>query len=280
MRILKIMSILAAMACIMVSCDKIEKDGDKGYTEFMGYPLTWESCDDEIDMTQRAYLEKYTGVRCVNCPAADGIIHEAVKTYGEKLVVAAVHCSESYGKPYKGDPDLRIAEGETWALNYVGSTYALPSAMVNRTGSTFNPSTGVNDKIEAALGSKAKVGVCLYAMESVGTLVDAEITLHFAETITEPLVLTLIVVEDSIFAKQNDNGTVVENYQFDHVLRQVVTDTWGNDVTGNTTKGKGLHGTVSFPLREDCMPEHCSLIALVSYKGSKEILNSACCSLR
>ena len=96
--------LLVAGILAFASCDKIEKDQ---YTIFAGAAGSWYDSDVEPPHVQRAFIEKYTGVRCINCPKADEVIHAASDKYGDSVVVVAVHSrSTGFGRPLGNDPSL------------------------------------------------------------------------------------------------------------------------------------------------------------------------------
>ena len=82
----KIFLIVASLLAF-ASCDKIDEDK---YTIFAGVAGDWYTTDADIPHVQRAFIEKYTGVRCIFCPKADDIIHDACNKYGDSVVVVAV----------------------------------------------------------------------------------------------------------------------------------------------------------------------------------------------
>lgn len=274
--------VLFAASLFFASCDKLENDN---FVTFLGATFTWEECDIEIPATQRAFLEKYTGVKCKNCPSADNVIHAAMVKYGDRLSVASVHCT-SLAKPLKAhDPDLRTDKGSTWAGYFFGSAPALPSALINR-GRTdgnwdaFNPSAGFDDKVDNILNTPAKIGMAMVSGKSaMGTQYNVDVYVHFLQTIDEPLTLTLLLIEDDIHTAQLDGNSQIDDYQQNHVLREVITDEWGAPLNADGAAGTQCKGNVKFDLREGCIPENCSLVAFVSYKDSREIVNCVQCEL-
>ena len=110
----------------LTACDKIEEEQ---YWVYAGANGTWYDTDEEVPAVQRAVVEKYTGVRCVNCPKADEVLHEALEKYGEQLTVVAIHAGV-FGEPYSGDEDLRTSNGTKW-YEYFGIS-GQPAALLMR----------------------------------------------------------------------------------------------------------------------------------------------------
>lgn len=277
-----IFPILLAAFVMLASCDKIEADQNGNYVVFGGNTGTWYDSDLELPATQRALVEKYTGVRCVNCPSADVVINTALGKYGQALMAVAVH-SGRFGEPLNSDPDLRTEAGTAW-FDYFGVT-AQPSAMVNRARSAsawdlFTPTSGFDDRIDAVINDPAKVAVKVLSRHNTGRNYSADIYLDYKEDYTADQTLTLLVIEDSIFTTQRSQGEEYANYAQNHVLRQVVTNEWGMDVDADGKSGTRRFVSLDFDLREDCNPGHCHLIAFVSNKQTREIVNAAECQLQ
>ena len=76
-----------ASVFIFVSCDKIEQEN---YLVFSGAAGEWYEGTGVSDHSQRAIIEKYTGVRCVNCPSADVAIAAATANTTLLLTTSAV----------------------------------------------------------------------------------------------------------------------------------------------------------------------------------------------
>ena len=88
MKRLSILSLLAASLLLITACDKIDENE---YVVFAGASGTWYDSEATVPSVQRAFVEKYTGVRCVNCPNADIVLHDLGKKYGDQLIISAIH---------------------------------------------------------------------------------------------------------------------------------------------------------------------------------------------
>lgn len=279
-KIILSISFLLAGTLFFASCDKIEQDE---YLTFSGSTGTWYDSQKDIPNTQRAFLEKYTGVACKNCPAADDIIHTSMEKYGDLLNVASVHYSDFAVPLNSSDPDLRTEKGDIWGETFVGTSPSLPSSILNRqkVGSAwdiFNPGGGFDDKVDAILERESPIGILIEANESSNQYY-ADVHLQFFETITEPLTITVLVIEDDIHTSQIRGKEQLNDYQQNHVLREIITDAWGMDVEADGMAGTKRMVRLEYSLPQQCNPANCKMIGFVSYKNSKEIINSAQCNI-
>ena len=276
----KIFSLLVAALFLFAACDKIDEDK---YIVFSGAAGTWYDSEVEIPQVQRAFVEKYTGVRCQNCPKGDQVIHTAMEKYGDRLVVAAVHVPNNFSRPFSGQPDLRTDKGSEWFNAFFSPSQGIPAALLNRqkvNGSLdiINPTGGFDDKIDAVVNNNPTVSMFMETGNE-GENSFADVHIRFDQTVAEPLTLTLLVVEDKIYTTQTSGNEEIENYEQNHVLRAIITDTWGIDVDADGQQGTKRMVRLSYQLPETCNSENCHLIAFVSNKNTREILNSVQCDV-
>lgn len=266
-------TLLIALLSLATSCDKIEQNE---YIIPSGITGEWLVSLKDIPTKQCAMVEKYTGVRCVNCPTADEVIHAALDQYGDKLIAVAVH-SGAFGRPLGNDPDLRNAKANEWYESLIGTGTGLPAAMINR-GEHFNPIGGINDKVDAIVNEKPAVSM-LMEKAKVNDKITADVHISFEEDVNQELTLTLLLTEDSIFTTQSRTGGDIEHYAQNHVLREIYTDVWGLPI--NVGKAKGMKYFISLPVSipTGVVEANSHLVAFVSEKGSRRILNVVQCDL-
>lgn len=270
-------TIFTALVCALVfltaSCDKIEQDR---YTVPAGATGQWFPSHENIPNIQRAMIEKYTGVRCVNCPDADEVIHASLDHYGDNLVAVAIH-SGAFGRPLGSDPDLRTEGGTVWYETLVGTSTGLPAAMVNR-GDLFNPLSGINDKVDQILAYQPPVSMLMSAASN-NDLLMAEIHIGFLQSFSQPLNLTLLLTEDNILTTQTHVGGDIHDYAQNHVLRTIYTDAWGFPIDVDKTEGSKYFINLPINLPEQCVAGNCHLVAFISDQESRKILNVVQCDL-
>ncbi len=283
MKINKILlGLFVAFSLLAISCDKI---AEEDYLIFSGAAGEWFDGNGVEDQSQRVFLEKYTGQRCVNCPKADSTIHMAQAKYGNQLIAVSVHDNSVFCRPFN-DIDLRTEDGNTWSETLGILSSPKPMALLNRTlsGSNYvqtnpiNPMDGVIDNILAQNGI---VAMAVNAEMLNNDNLDIRVDLEFLQSTTEVLTLTLFIMEDGIVAPQlQPDGTHVDNYVHNHVLRDVITDVWGADIDANGQTGTKRYSHFSYNnISSDWNLANCHIVAFVSKKDTKEILNAAECSI-
>ena len=269
--------LLAASLLTFNSCDKIDEGQ---YTRFAGAAGTWYETQVEIPHVQRAFIEKYTGVRCINCPKADEIIHAATDKYGDSVVVVAVHSrSTGFGRPLGDDPSLCTESGDEW-YDYFG-IITQPAAIINRTQSNnswdiFTPTSNFDDRIDAIVNQTPPIAIAIENGHEKDTHYT-DIYIEFIQQQPGNLTLTLLLTEDKIYTRQSQQGVgEIENYEQNHVLRTIVTNLWGLDIPHELSQhpGKAMI-LIHYQLPESCKAENCHAVAFVSHRDTRRIINCA-----
>ena len=113
----------------------------------------------------------------------------------------------------------------------------------------------------------------------VNDKITADVHISFEEDVNEELTLTLLLTEDSIFTTQSRTGGDIEHYAQNHVLREIYTDVWGLPI--NVGKAKGMKYFITLPVSipTGVVESNSHLVAFVSEKGSRRILNVVQCDL-
>ena len=277
-RTLKSIFAIIAVSLSLASCDKIEQDN---YIVFSGAAGEWFDGNGVSDHSQRAIIEKYTGVRCVNCPNADIAINDAVASYGDKLIAVAIHDSSNFTRPIGETPCLSTPDGDTWSLFFGIEKNGYPTAIVNRTlngnaWDLFNPTSGINSRVDNIIGQSAQVALAVDAQNNSST-VDIIVNLEFLQSVGSDLTLTLLLIEDGLVVTQRQpDDSDDENYVHNHVLRDVITDVWGADIEYNHNSGEKRIARFSYtPTSSEWNLSNCHIIAFVADKATKQILNAA-----
>lgn len=268
----KTLAILSAAALLFAACDKIEP---ADYTIGTGSSSDWENAN-----ARRAFVEKYTGPKCSNCPRADVTLDAAHHRFGDKLVIITVNHPTGQGVPFAGEQDLRTEDGTAWS-QYMGIS-ELPSAYLNRGNKQY---TGSMDDIVADIENVvAETPLAGIEVEAAAEGSDIAITVdvELYNPVDGGLTVTLVLTEDSLKYKQMlPDGSIEDNYVHNHMLRDVITDTWGNDIPMTGIAGEHKVGHFSYTVtNSDIKIENCHIVALLSRKDNRAVINCAECRIQ
>lgn len=212
MKLRKILSALLFVPFVFASCENYDEDERlkliEGGETTDSTPITKEQSELTL------LLEEFTAWNCPNCPQGTAVLNTIKDTYGEKVVITAIH-QGSLAKP-KGEMtlDLRTAYGEELGKEIK----SWPTLWINR--DVFPSGRG---EWETALADYFATATH-YLNISLGSKIDANgnvvvsTEIEALEEISSNLVITLYMTENDIEGKQNDNSNIID-YSFQHVLR-------------------------------------------------------------
>lgn len=220
-------------------------------------------------------LEEFTGVRCTNCPKAAQVAHSLLSQYPDNLVVVGMHGTNttSFGDPFEGEQDFRIAETAEYFEAFGGTpTQGYPCGMVNRAvsdnaidegGILLNYDVWATEVVRAlTVPPVADITMELTSGEAQDdSVVTVAVSVEALEAVSHPISLVVELVEDNIVGTQIDGGVENHEYVHNHVLRTVVNGTWGESFTmpavGEISSPKEFEITV----RKPWVKENCSVVA-------------------
>ena len=225
----------------------------------------------QADTTGGAHLlVEFTGFRCVNCPTAAAAAEALHQTYGNRLVIVAMHpasnpftqgkydytceAADYYYKQYGGTASTPFptgnVDGTATSGGYLYDYQEWPALLAERMSRTTDVHLGAT---AVSRGSDVHISVSCYA----GSEQEAG--------------LRLWLVEDSICGAQAmPDGTVNTAYYHRHVLR----DAWG-DPQGETVllRTKPTTYEATMPLPNGCDKRYCSIVAVLVDNKDGQLLN-------
>jgi hypothetical protein len=232
--------------------------------------------------TNKVLIEDFTGHMCGNCPRAHEQAKTLLDTYGDNLVVVAVHAG-SFARvvPSLGyDYDFNTPLGTALEAEYQADNAGLPKGMVNRRQWAGKYLTNYADwgaAVSTVLAESPMLGMEIStSFENSSRQLDVEVNMEYFEAGNADHQLMVLITEDSIVAKQSDYSLAsgyVGAYVHNHVLRTVITPgNYGVPVKGNTIfVAEQITKSFSITLPPDIREEHCHVVAYVLDNVTHEI---------
>jgi len=210
---------------ILISCDKVEP------------PYTKQSSSTKADSTTyktHVLLEEFTGCACGNCPAGQAIVDSLENLYPTTLISYEIHAgyfAELSPPTYTVDYTTTVGN----ALNTYFDIQNNPSALINRinttNGKVFTSTADWGNEVATLVNVPPNIDLILVNTYVPGTLnLTSTVYVHTLDTINQPLVLSVYIIEDSLKSNQNDDAPtahVIPNYVHRNVLRGSLNGTWG-----------------------------------------------------
>lgn len=227
---------------------------------------------------KNAVLEEYTGIHCVYCPEGHAIAASILENNPGRAVAIAIH-QGSFAVPSGNEPDYRTPWGNALATQAGINSY--PSGTVNRHLFTGNVTgMGRGDWTSSCNEIMAEVSPVNVGIESSYNEATRELTIHVELYYTSDAAeasnfINVALLQDHVFGPQTGGGAG-NNYEHMHMLRDLVTGQWGEEIF-TTTTGSFVDKTYTYTVPEavNAIPvvvEDCQIAVFVT-ETHQEVLS-------
>ena len=232
--------IYTAFICALISsCEVIEGP----YMNDVIVPIDTGSSE----FVKNILIEDFTGHLCKNCPDAARELDAIHDFYGSRIIGLALHVGTTFGRPYPSDIsanpdqkfiyDFRTSEGEELDNFFQVSQNGLPKGMVNRIDySSENHRKDYGQWLAIVgdeLDKEVQLGITINSTIS-GNTGEVNISTTALSQLSGSYKLVVCLAEDQITNWQKDGDMDDDLYIHKHVLRKIITPTWGDDLTNSS----------------------------------------------
>ncbi len=228
----------------------------------------------EAAQARNVLIEEYTGVKCPNCP--DG--HQFIKSYeaqypGHIIPIGYYPFNQGQANPVEGltIQDFRTTKGTDLGNNFFGGIPFLPSATIDRT--QFTGGAYLSDRNQWAAKVAGRVSVATpINMYVTSTYNDAtretviNVKAAFTQSTTKKVTLSVAIVENDIIDAQEYPTLIDTFYVHTHVMRDILTQTYGTAILDTVAKdaGRVYERTFKYTIGTAWKPENCKVIAFIN----------------
>lgn len=204
---------------------------------------------------RKAFIEEFTGRNCPYCPLGQVGVNEITAKYPGKVFSANIHSLG--GLSPNSYPNLNTDKGAQLSTNLAYMS-GLPAALANRAqDDTFHPGAidVITAEVEKQLNQTAEVNVAGQVRINRETRL-ATITVeayYTSNSASDKNYLTIYMLQDKILGSQagavefNPGQMIGDQYVHMHTLRDVITDTWGDEIAP-TTAGSLITKTYEYQI--------------------------------
>ena len=233
-------------------------------------------------------LEEFSGGSCVPCADAAAIVADISAQYGENFVPLTIHTFlGGTADPYPGSKyDFRTEDGQE-ILEFLGLPLGIPSGVINRKlhegQSEFQaPKSKWNGIVQQAVEDEPGVNIGLNISYDPATR-ELEVLANIIplSNISGDIRLLVVLAESHLIDKQAAPTGVVDDFEHNHILRDVITPTIGESLGNSLSNQVPVSSTVTFtvpPEENDWWVEgNLEVVAFVvnNQGDSKEVLQAA-----
>ena len=246
--------IFSFLAGLFFSCETIEED-----ERFIG-PV-------EFTPKKNVLIEDFTGQRCINCPKAADAVHALQETYGASHVISVAIHGGAMSLPNTTTVGLATPLGEEY--NSYWNIAAWPVGLVDRAGGLLEY-TSWSASVVKRLQEEPAVSLSMEGNTYDATTRTVSINVDMLGHANISGKLQVWLVESNITAYQSmPDGSHNTSYVHNHVLRDAVNGSWGEDVAV-ATDGT-LQKQYTYELNSSWNAENMSVIAFV-YNNAEGVM--------
>jgi hypothetical protein len=263
----KIMFFTFCLFNVFVACKEQTPSG-LILTQTISKDTTYISSIIEAPQLKNVFIEELTGAKCVNCPEGTVILRNLVAQHQGRVFLSAIHSGFLTSPPTNAKYDFRNADADALRSFFNEGDPSKPSASFDRVLATSGGSVGKAfiekgatggdwlSVLPARLAKPTPVNIHLSSSyDATANQVNIKVKLAFTEDLNEKLALSLFVLEngrrDEQEGKDPNTGSpkVIEDYEFEHVLKKLITPAAGDlilDSVLKKEKGRIVERVISF----------------------------------
>lgn len=245
---------------------------------------------EPIDTGKVVYVEELTGVRCPNCPAGSARLESIQNLYPDNVVIVGIHGIDLAKPLDESKYDFRnedAADLEIFLKDWLGK----PSAYFNRerfeeletAGLWGHPGVGEwQSYVERELEKPQIMEVTIIkSFDPITRVLDVTVAALPLEDLSGEFKVSIMLTESEIIDAQDDQNQVLDEYEHNHVLRDVITKFDGDTFANQLTKGQAQTKNYTYTIPNDgtglWVPEHIEIVAFIANAEgeSEEVLQAA-----
>lgn len=193
-------------------------------------------------------IEEFSGVKCVNCPAAHKEAKRIIDENPEaRVFVATLHplSIANQTSAFEGEQHLSNEFSEN-IMNYIlGKPDGIPAGSVDRyifQGQTKRIALGFSswgNFVKERLNLTTPINIkSVYTIDTSNQSIVVKSEFECTEAVEGTLYYTVHLLENKIIQKQKDNSQTINDYEHNHVLRKTLTFYSGENLYQNPEIGR------------------------------------------
>lgn len=248
-----------------------------------------EIADPIIPETSKVVLlEELTGASCPNCPKGTAAVEAIIAKFPGKVAAVAIHGAFLAQPTSKSKFDFRnpkAAALENWMKPWIGK----PAAAVNRIDlqnvdeKYATVSTGIwQSKVEEELQTPLQLSLFFNVKyDKTSREVDIDLTGVPLENLPGNYNVTIYLTESHVIDAQTNVSVVIEDYEHNHVLRDIITkfdgDAFGTDLQKDKPIKKNYKYTLPSSPAGLWIPENMEVVVAIHHSDTenKSVLQAA-----
>lgn len=226
-------------------------------------------------------IKDFTGVRCVNCPAAAEVAHELQHQLGEdRILIMSVHAG-SLATSVGLFPDFTTPEGTEWYNNNSANPLFAVDHVALTEGNTLNESQ-LDTPVGDALAEPQLFDISIENTYNDDTRqLKVKNTFNVVGDSEAKYYATVCLLEDSIVGRQVVPGGIDTAYVFRNVFRGTLNGVDGEMVSNGAVFVNDDFTTVSNTVLDEAFnADQCYILTYIYNYEDGKIVQSAMCKVK
>lgn len=283
MKILKGLSGLITAMVLFAACEEIPPFINYEEDQFTGTDTTYVLDIVPAKQDKNVLIEDISGVRCPNCPEANALAQSILDANPGRVAVMTIHPTSLKNLTNPISDTFNTDDGELIFQTLIGGSPqgGLPIGAVNR--KLFLPdetSVGISDKkwqkyTLDELTLDAEVNLVTSVVSLNGRTITIKSVATFTDTTTTPVYMTVAILESHMISPQETTTGRVEEYEHNHVLRDVITPYGGVKLAdGVAEAGRVFERIMTFDISDKYVMDNCHILVFINKidANNKEVL--------
>ncbi|NNK89672.1 MAG: Omp28-related outer membrane protein [Saprospiraceae bacterium] len=230
-------------------------------------------------------IEELTGVSCPNCPKGVVTIESILALFGENVVTYGVHGAQLTKPKDNSKYDFRNPDAEELE-EFLSPFWGKPAASINRVffaSEDHATTTSIElwpEFVRQELEKNQVLDIALDAeYDENNRTATINIGVSALSSIPGDLQLHVGVTESHLIDPQDDINTTIQDFEHNHVLKELVTQLLGDNIVSNISANQTVNRTYSYTVPEEnngeWTVENMEIIAFVtSTESNGEVLQA------
>ena len=218
-------------------------------------------------------LEEFTGVYCYTCPLGHMVTDSLLEEYPNQVAVLNIH-STFYGIYDNPDVmgnayDFRTQKNDT-IVSMLGGIISVPSGAVDRTIAAGENQIITQKRyswreyLQNRLSETPPLNIDIdNKYNSTTRNLQIVVTLTYTQNQSSMNYLSLMITEDNVVDKQFVDTVVVNDYEHPHILRDVLTEVRGEEITSTTEAGRVYVRVFNYTIPQEWNENNIEIVSFV-----------------
>lgn len=239
------------------------------------------------DTEKVVLIEELTGVSCPNCPQGALKLKELIDRFPNNVIGVSIH-GEFLAEPLDNSKYDFRSETANDLENYLKPIFGKPAAAFNRVQQPNQSEFSISSVdlwgqfVEAELAKPQVLGLSVTTDFDEGTRdLNIDIDIEPLQNVEGDLRISVMLVESHIIDPQKDVAVIIDDYEHNHMFRQMLTAFDGNSLTNNLIANEFFNTSFTHTLPDEdnglWVAKNMEVVVFISRitPDSKEIFQAA-----